>query len=165
MPGESETESPLDYLKKRDLRRRFDDTYKTLLVIGPVLSYSLTNFSDSDVTENFVRNIGYQYLILSVLLWALPNLFAGRTQYLFKMAGFVIIVYVFLIITFIVFDRGRFYSPLWYILVVLVSMVITHQAGKLLIEDGVLAQRDNWIMVVFSLILGVITIPLVFLWP
>jgi hypothetical protein len=146
-----------------DIRRRFDDTYKLLLIIGPVLSFSLNSFSTSDVTQKFVQDIGFSFLMLSALFWALPNIFASKRQYQFKMIGFVLLVFVFLILCAIVFSRGQFMSFIWYIFVVFFLTLITYKAGEILVKDQAISQRYQRTMVLFSTTLGIIMVPLIIL--
>jgi hypothetical protein len=149
--------------EKLDIRRRFDDTYKLLLIIGPVLSFSLNSFSTSDVTQKFVQDIGFSFLMLSALFWALPNLFASERQYQFKMIGFVLLTFVFLILCAIVFSRGQFMSFIWYIFVVIFLTLITYKAGELLVKDKAISKKYQWIMVLFSAIVGILMVPLIIL--
>lgn len=146
-----------------DIRRRFDDTYKLLLIIGPVLSFSLNSFSTSDVTQKFVQDIGFSFLMLSALFWALPNIFASKRQYQFKMIGFILLVFVFLILCAIVFSRGQFMSFIWYIFVVFFLTLITYKAGEILVKDQAISQRYQRTMVLFSTTLGIIMVPLIIL--
>jgi hypothetical protein len=149
--------------EKLDIRRRFDDTYKILLIIGPVLSFSLNSFSSSDVTRNFVQDVGFSFLMLSALFWALPNIFASKRQYQFKMIGFILVVFVFLILCAIVFSRGQFMSFIWYIFVVFLLTLITYKAGEILVKDQAISQRYQRTMVLFSTTLGIIMVPLIIL--
>jgi hypothetical protein len=146
-----------------DIRRRFDDTYKLLLIIGPVLSFSLNSFSTSDVTQKFVQDIGFSFLMLSALFWALPNIFASKRQYQFKMIGFILLVFVFLILCAIVFSRGQFMSFIWYIFVVFFLTLITYKAGEILVKDQAISQRYQRTMVLFSITLGIIMVPMIIL--
>jgi hypothetical protein len=149
--------------EKLDIRRRFDDTYKLLLIIGPVLSFSLNSFSTSDVTQNFVQDIGFSFLMLSALFWALPNIFASKRQYQFKMIGFILLVFVFLILCAIVFSRGQFMSFIWYIFVVFLLTLITYKAGEILVKDQAISHRYQRTMVLFSTALGIIMVPFIIL--
>jgi hypothetical protein len=149
--------------EKLDIRRRFDDTYKILLIIGPVLSFSLNSFSSSDVTRNFVQDVGFSFLMLSALFWALPNIFAGKRQYQFKMIGYILLVFVFLTLCAIVFSRGQFMSFIWYIFVVIFLTLITYKAGELLVNDRAISHRYQWIMVISSAIVGIVMIPWIIL--
>jgi hypothetical protein len=146
-----------------DIRRRFDDTYKLLLIIGPVLSFSLNSFSTSDVTQKFVQDIGFSFLMLSALFWALPNIFASKRQYQFKMIGFILLVFVFLILCAIVFSRGQFMSFIWYIFVVFFLTLITYKAGEILVKDQAISQRYQRTMVLFPITLGIIMVPMIIL--
>jgi hypothetical protein len=146
-----------------DISKRFDDTYKILLIIGPVLSFSLNSFSSSDVTQKFVQDIGFSFLLLSALLWALPNIFGGKWQYQFKMIGFILLVFVFLILCAVVFSRGQFMSFIWYIFVVIFSTLITYKAGELLVKDQVFSHRYQWIMILFSAVIGIAMVPFIIL--
>lgn len=51
-----------------DVKRRFDDVYRTLLVIGPVLSFAFSNYAASSIFEQFVFNFGYPALMTSLLI-------------------------------------------------------------------------------------------------
>jgi hypothetical protein len=54
----------------QEAKRRFDDVYRALLVIGPILSVSFSNYSLSQSVTNFVYYAGFPALITAVLLWA-----------------------------------------------------------------------------------------------
>jgi len=162
MPTSDEDEA-ITQSEQLDIRRRFDDTYKLLLIIGPVLSFSLNSFSTSDVTQKFVQDVGFSFLMLSALFWALPNIFANKRQYQIKMIGFILLVFVFLILCAIVFSRGQFMSFIWYIFVVIFLTLITYKAGELLVKDQVISHRYQWVMVSFSAILGIVMVPLIIL--
>jgi hypothetical protein len=72
-----------------DVKRRFDDAYRTLLVIGPVLSFSFTNYAASNTFEQFVFNFGYPAMMTSILIWGLAHLFGQRWEYHIKFIGYV----------------------------------------------------------------------------
>lgn len=57
-----------------DVRRRFDDVYRTLLVIGPVLSFAFSNYAASSIFKQFVFNFGYPALMTSILIWGVAHL-------------------------------------------------------------------------------------------
>ena len=48
-----------------EVKRRFDDVYRTLLVIGPVLSFAFSNYAASNIFEQFVYDLGYPALMSS----------------------------------------------------------------------------------------------------
>jgi hypothetical protein len=149
--------------KGSDIIRRFDDTYKILLIIGPVLSFSLNSYSSSDVVQRFVQDLGFSILMISALLWALPNLFAGRMQYNFKLIGFVLLIFVFLILCAIVFIQGQFRSFAWYLIVAALLVLVTYLTSNLLAEGGVVSPRYKWVMVAFSVTFALILIPVIVL--
>lgn len=155
--------SSLSKNKGSDIIRRFDDTYKTLLIIGPVLSFSLNSYSSSDVVQRFVQDLGFSILLISALLWALPNLFAGRLQYHIKLIGFVLLMFVFLILCAIVFIQGQFRSYAWYLIVAILLVLVTYLTADLLAEEGTVSSRYKWAMVVFSISFVLILIPVIVL--
>lgn len=155
--------SPLSENERMENRRRFDDTYKILLIIGPVLSFSLNSYSSSNVVQNFVQDVGFSILMISALLWALPNLFAGRWQYHFKLIGFILLVFVFLILCAIVFVQGQFRSYAWYITVAILLVLVTYFSSDLLAKEEAISPRYKWAMVGFSVFFMLILIPLIIL--
>jgi hypothetical protein len=161
MADRSNGVSTKDDLKRGEVTRRFDDTYKILLIIGPVLSFSLSSYSESELIRLFVSNVGFQFLVLSALLWALPNLFARKWQYILKMAGFVLIVNVFTILTFIVFERGTLRTGMWYLLAIAVAMIMSYYTATLLEKAGSLVKRDVRVLAIYTILVGVAIVAMV----
>ena len=64
-----------------EVKRRFDDVYRTLLVIGPVLSFAFSNYAASNIFEQFVYDLGYPALMSSILIWALAHFLGERWEY------------------------------------------------------------------------------------
>ena len=57
----------------QEAKRRFDDVYRALLVIGPILSFSFSNYSLSQNMINFIYYAGFPSLITAVLLWPIAK--------------------------------------------------------------------------------------------
>jgi hypothetical protein len=72
----------------QEAKRRFDDVYRALLVIGPILSFSFSNYSLSENMINFVYYAGFPALITAVLLWAVANLLNKPWEYYVKFIGY-----------------------------------------------------------------------------
>jgi hypothetical protein len=60
-----------------DVKRRFDDVYRTLPVIGPVLSFALSSYAASSILKELVFDFGYPALMTSILIWGSPTSWAN----------------------------------------------------------------------------------------
>ncbi len=97
-----------------DVKRRFDDVYRTLLVIGPVLSFAFSNYAASSIFKQFVFNFGYPALMTSILIWGVAHLLGQRWEYHMKFIGYVLIWFTFLVLASMVYVQGEPLGSIWY---------------------------------------------------
>ena len=55
-------------------KQKGDDVYRSLLVIGPILSFAFTNYQLQTDFSDFVYYVGFPALITAVLIWAFSSL-------------------------------------------------------------------------------------------
>jgi hypothetical protein len=143
----------------KDVKAKFDDVYRALLLIGPILSFAFSNYTSLVDAKNFVYNIGYPFLIGSIFLWAVPHLIGGKREYSIKLFGLVLIWFAAFGLFFIVYlnDTRGIVSL---VIDVLVTVVITFIAGDQLRKVGLISSRLMKAMPAFIILIGLATFPL-----
>ena len=143
----------------QDVKRRFDDVYRVLLVIGPILSFSFSNYSLPGA-QDFVYNVGYPFLIASVFLWALPHLTAKSWEYTVKLFGLILIWYVSFGLFFIVYFKQT--TAIMAVFIdLLATLLATYLAGRDLKTAGLISGRTAKLMMVLAVVVVMLTVPLI----
>ncbi len=75
-----------------EIKRRFDDTFKILLIISSVtMSYSIVFYKETLGIDFFIEFVSSY--ILALLMWAFSNLIDGEEEYLFKLGAWHLITF------------------------------------------------------------------------
>jgi hypothetical protein len=145
--------------ESQDVKRRFDDVYRVLLVIGPILSFSFSNYSLPGA-QDFVYNVGYPFLIASVFIWAIPHLMAKKWEYTVKLFGLILIWYVSFGLFFIVYLKQS--TALAAIIIDLAATLFaTYLAGRDLNSAGLISKLTTKLMMVLAVVVVLLTVPLI----
>ncbi len=144
----------------QEVKRRFDDVYRTLLVIGPVLSFSFSNYAPIDVLKNFVTNIGYPALMMAILLWTIPHFMKRSWEFQAKFVGYVLIWFTFLVLAAIVYIGRNPQSSAFYFVAVALTLIVTFLTGRMMTRTKIVSRRYSRGMLVLVIVLGAISLPL-----
>lgn len=142
----------------QEAKRRFDDVYRVLLVIGPILSFSFSNYSLSQNIVDFIYYVGFPALITAVLLWAFSNLMNRSWEYQVKFIGYVLIWYACSILFSIVYTEGDPASSLWYWGGIAVTAIVAYITGQTFVKNKIVSQRFSILMVLLPFLLGLISL-------
>jgi hypothetical protein len=145
--------------ESQEVRRRFDDVYRVLLVIGPILTFSFDYYNLPGV-DNFVYNVGYPFLVASVFIWAIPHLVAKNWEYTVKLFGLMLIWYVSFGLFFIVYlKQSTAYAAI--IIDLAVTLGVIYLAGNDLKKAQLISNRTAKLMLVLAVVVVLLTIPLI----
>lgn len=76
-----------------DRKKRFDETFKTLLIIVTItLSVTLSLYKDILGVTFFID--AFLNFIVSVFVWAIANIADGQNEYVIKLIGWHLLIYV-----------------------------------------------------------------------
>lgn len=125
-----------------EYKRRFDEVYRTLLVIGPILAFSFTNYGTSPTFRSFVYSMGFPLLVTSILLWAVAHLLHRRWEYQIKIIGYCGIWFTSFTLFAIVYVERTPFANLWYFSSSLGTILLMAETGRRLVYNGVLTR--NW---------------------
>jgi hypothetical protein len=139
----------------QEAKRRFDDVYRALLVIGPILSFSFSNYSLSPSVTNFVYYAGFPALITSVLLWAIAHLLNKSWEYHVKFIGYDCIWFACLVLMSIVYTKGDPAHSAWYWSGIAVTVIIAYLTGNIFVKNNIIDRKYGLLMMVLPLLLGV----------
>lgn len=142
----------------QEAKRRFDDVYRALLVIGPILSFAFGNYSLSQNMVDFVYYVGFPALITAVLLWAFSNLMNRSWEYQVKFIGYVLIWYACSILFSIVYTEGDPASSLWYWGGIAITAIVAYITGQTFVRNNIISQRFSILMVLLPFLLGLISL-------
>jgi len=137
-----------------EAKRRFDDVYRALLVIGPILSFSFSNYSLSQNVVDFIYYAGFPALITAVLLWAIANLISGPREYQVKFVGYICIWFACSILFTIVYLKDPS-SFVWYWLGIAVTVIVAYITGQIFVRNNIISRRYSVLMVILSILLGI----------
>jgi hypothetical protein len=143
----------------QEVKRRFDDVYRVLLIIGPILTFSFDYYNLPSV-DNFVYNVGYPFLIASVFIWAIPHLMAKEWEYNAKLFGLILIWYVSFGLFFIVYlKQSTAYAAI--IIDLAVTLGVTYLAGRNLKNARLISYTTAKVMLVLAVVVVLLTVPLI----
>jgi hypothetical protein len=142
-----------------NVKRRFDDVYRVLLVIGPIMSFAFSNYALA-AAQNFVYNIGYSFLIASVFLWAIPHLVAKKWEYSIKLIGLVLAWFASFGLFFIVYLKESS-GILALVIDIAATLVITYIAGRDLKNAQVISPRTAKLTIIFAVLVGLLAVLLI----
>ncbi len=144
----------------QEAKRRFDDAYRALLVIGPALSFSFSNYAPIGVLKDFVTNIGFPALMTAILLWTVPHLLKKSWEFQAKFAGYVFIWFTFLVLASIVYIGSDPRSVVFYLVAVILTLVVTYLTGRIMTQEIVVSKRFSILMLALAIYLSIISLPL-----
>lgn len=145
--------------ESQEVKRRFDDVYRVLLIIGPILTFSF-DYYDLPSVDNFVYNVGYPFLIASVFIWAIPHLTSKYWEYTVKLFGLVLIWYVSFGLFFIVYlKQSTAYAAI--LIDLAVTLGVIYLAGRNLKSARLISGRTAKVMLVLTVIVVLLTVPLI----
>lgn len=142
----------------QEAKRRFDDVYRALLVIGPILSFSFSNYSLSQNMVDFIYYVGFPALITAVLIWAFSNLMNRSWEYQAKFIGYILIWYACSILFSIVYTEGDPSSSLWYWGGIAVTAIIAYITGQTFVRNNIISQKYSILMVSLPILLGLFSL-------
>lgn len=146
-------------LEPQEAKRRLDDVYRVLLIIGPILTFSFDYYNLPGV-ENFVYNVGYPFLIAAVFLWAIPHLTSIRGEYTVKLFGLILIWYVSFGLFFIIYlKQGTAIAAI--IVDLAATLFVTYLAGKDLKGARLITDRTAKLMMLVAVAVALLTVPLI----
>jgi hypothetical protein len=137
-----------------DVKRRFDDVYRTLMVIGPVLSFAFSNYATSDLFKQFVSIFGYPALMTSILLWGIAHLLGQRWEYHVKLIGYVLIWFTFLVLASIVYVGGDPLGSIWYEAAAGLVIVLAFLTGRAMAKANIISFAYEVGVVLFAFLLS-----------
>jgi hypothetical protein len=143
----------------QEAKRRFDDVYRSLLVIGPILSFAFSNYSLSQNFSTFIYYVGFPALITAVLLWAFSNLMNRSWEYHVKFIGYVFIWFSCSSLFSIVYTKGE--NPLgfvWFLAGIAVTAIVAYITGQIFVKNNIISQRYSMLMVILPIVLGLISL-------
>jgi hypothetical protein len=143
-----------------DVKRRFDDVYRTLMVIGPVLSFAFGNYATSSVFMKFVFNFGYPALMTSILIWGVAHLLGHKWEYHAKLIGYVTIWFTFLVLASIVYVQGAPIGSIWYQAAAGMTILISFFSARAMARANIVSRGYEAAMVILAFVLAVVA-PLV----
>ncbi len=132
-----------------EVKRRFDDVYRTLLVIGPVLSFAFSNYAASNIFEQLVYDLGYPALMSSILIWALAHFLGERWEYHIKLIGYVIIWFTFLVLASMVYVQGDPKGSIWYGAAAGLTIIISYLSGSAFNRAGIISRAYEGMIVIW----------------
>jgi|GEM_PF-5140073 len=135
-----------------DVKRRFDDVYRILLVIGPVLSFSYGNYSGTTTFTDFVYSIGFPALMTAVLFWAVPHMLKEKWEYEVKLIGYGLIWFTFLMLAAIVYMKGDLQHSAWFFVAVIVTMIVVLLTGFMMLRTRIISKY--YIVITEALVVG-----------
>lgn len=147
--------------ESQEAKRRFDDVYRALLVIGPILSFSFSNYSISQNMINFVYYAGFPALITAVLLSAIGTLLNKLWEYCAKFIGYDCIWFACSILFIIVYMKGDPIYSAWYWLGIVVTVIIAYLTGDILVKGNVISRNYAIAMTILPVALGLIAVMVV----
>ncbi|MDW5564230.1 MAG: hypothetical protein SA339_13530 [Methanomassiliicoccus sp.] len=139
-----------------DAKKRFDDVYRALMVIGPVLSFAFSNYASSNTLERFVYTFGYPALMTSIIIWGISHSLGRRWEYYAKCIGYVIIWYTFLVLAGVVYVEGELLSSIWYEAAAGLAIAIIFFGARTLTLARVITIPYEAGMVAFAILLAAI---------
>jgi hypothetical protein len=141
------------------VKRRFDDVYRVLLIIGPILTFSFDYYKLPGV-DHFVYNVGYPFLIASVFIWAIPHLMAKNWEYTVKLFGLMLIWYVSFGLFFIVYlKQSTAYAAI--LIDLAVTLGVIYLAGSDLKIVRLISDRTAKLMLLVAVVVILLTVPLI----
>ena len=140
----------------QEAKRRFDDVYRALLVIGPILSFSFSNYSLSQNMITFIYVAGFPALITAVLLWAFSNLMNKSWEYQVKFIGYALIWFACTILFTIVYTHGDPAHSFWYWAGICVTVIVVYLTGNIFVNNNIISRNYSIMIVILSILLGVV---------
>lgn len=143
----------------QEAKRRFDDVYRSLLVIGPILSFAFSNYSLSQDVSTFIYYIGFPALITAVILWALSDLMNKSWEYHAKFIGYVFIWFACSsLFSIVYFGGGGLSGYIWYLAGIAVTAIVTYITGQIFVKNNIVSQKYSILMVLLPIILGLVSL-------
>ena len=149
------------------LKKRFDDAYRSMLVIVGIYAFAFTNYASEPFTS-FIYFLAFPFLITAVVIWASAHLLNRPWEYRAKYVGFILTWFSTLGVFFIVYTKGlgTIYGVAWWIILNIGwTLAITWFIGDTFERNGISTRRYKILMMAFALLLGLITIYLLQLHP
>ena len=102
-------------------KRRFDETFRTLLVIVTITTTFSFNLYKDALSNTFFFDT-FVFFIASIIIWAVANLVGGSNEYLLKLVAWHFLIFD-ITVSFIRLILGQLFIPKLWSLVILVAIL------------------------------------------